>query len=233
MAEVGAAWQNGYAERLIRTIKEEEAELTEYRDFEDAFRHIGRFLEPCLLMLLHNLVSTFLFNGLAVLVDQNRVRSFLAEQGYAFVQFDNSYPRISIESADYIEKSPEIGQFNPQAAFDLIRRHYEVGLVSELDLREAQTQVEAARGDMARYTRRAAQAENALNLLAGAPVPRRDLTVPWARHYATRHAVQTGRGCAHGCRFCSVTAFHHQSYRHRPLEQVLDELDALLDGSGV
>jgi putative transposase len=24
MAEVGAAWQNGYAERLMRTIKEEE-----------------------------------------------------------------------------------------------------------------------------------------------------------------------------------------------------------------
>ena len=45
MAEVGAAWQNGYAERLIRTIKEEEVELTEYRDFEDAFRHIGRFLD--------------------------------------------------------------------------------------------------------------------------------------------------------------------------------------------
>jgi putative transposase len=45
MAEVGAAWQNGYAERLIRTIKEEEVELTEYRDFEDAFRQIGRFLD--------------------------------------------------------------------------------------------------------------------------------------------------------------------------------------------
>jgi putative transposase len=45
MAEVGAAWQNGYAERLIRTIKEEEVELTEYRDFEEAFRHIGRFLD--------------------------------------------------------------------------------------------------------------------------------------------------------------------------------------------
>jgi transposase InsO family protein len=27
MAEVGQAWQNGYAERLIRTIKEEEIDL--------------------------------------------------------------------------------------------------------------------------------------------------------------------------------------------------------------
>ena len=33
MAEVGEAWQNGYAERLIRTIKEEEVDLSEYFDY--------------------------------------------------------------------------------------------------------------------------------------------------------------------------------------------------------
>jgi transposase InsO family protein len=31
MAEVGAAWQNGAAERLIRTIKEEEVDLSDYQ----------------------------------------------------------------------------------------------------------------------------------------------------------------------------------------------------------
>jgi len=45
MADVGAAWQNGYAERLIRTIKEEEVDLSEYRDYQDAYRHLGRFLD--------------------------------------------------------------------------------------------------------------------------------------------------------------------------------------------
>lgn len=45
MAEVGEATQNGYAERLIRTIKEEAVELSEYRDFHDAYRQIGRFLD--------------------------------------------------------------------------------------------------------------------------------------------------------------------------------------------
>jgi putative transposase len=45
MASVGAAWQNGYAERLIRTIKEEEVYLSEYRDYADAYRQIGRFLD--------------------------------------------------------------------------------------------------------------------------------------------------------------------------------------------
>jgi len=58
-----------------------------------------------------------------------------------------------------------------QAAYALIQRQYEVGLATELDLRRAQTQVDAARGDVARYTQLAAQDQNALNLLAGSPVP--------------------------------------------------------------
>jgi len=45
MAEAGAAWQNGYAERLIRTIKEEEVDLSDYRDCHDAYRQLGRFLD--------------------------------------------------------------------------------------------------------------------------------------------------------------------------------------------
>lgn len=45
MAEVGAAWQNGYAERLMRTIKEEEVDLSEYEDYLDAVRQLGRFLD--------------------------------------------------------------------------------------------------------------------------------------------------------------------------------------------
>lgn len=45
MAEVGEAWQNGYAERVIRTIKEECIELQEYEDYADARRRIGAFLQ--------------------------------------------------------------------------------------------------------------------------------------------------------------------------------------------
>jgi len=57
-----------------------------------------------------------------------------------------------------------------QAAYNLIKRRYDVGMTSELDLRRAQTQVDAARGDVARYTQLAAQGENALNLLVGSPI---------------------------------------------------------------
>lgn len=45
MAEVGEPTQNGYAERLMRTIKEEEVDLSDYQDYHDAYRQIGRFLD--------------------------------------------------------------------------------------------------------------------------------------------------------------------------------------------
>jgi transposase InsO family protein len=45
MAAVGKAEENGYAERFMRTIKEEEVELTEYLDFQDAQAQIGHFIE--------------------------------------------------------------------------------------------------------------------------------------------------------------------------------------------
>ena len=45
MAAQGKPEENGYAERLMRTIKEEEVDLSEYNDFTDAYRQIGRFIE--------------------------------------------------------------------------------------------------------------------------------------------------------------------------------------------
>ena len=54
-----------------------------------------------------------------------------------------------------------------EEAFGLVRRQYERGIATELDLRRAEVPVEAARGDIARYTQQAARAENALRLLAG------------------------------------------------------------------
>jgi putative transposase len=45
MATIGEPRENGYAERLMRTIKEEEVYLSEYHDFADAQRQITRFLD--------------------------------------------------------------------------------------------------------------------------------------------------------------------------------------------
>jgi multidrug efflux system outer membrane protein len=58
-----------------------------------------------------------------------------------------------------------------RSTYEMIRRRAEVGTSSDLDLREAQTRVDAARVDIVRFTSQAALDENALTLLAGSPVP--------------------------------------------------------------
>jgi transposase InsO family protein len=45
MAAPGRPEENGYAERLMRTIKEEEVDLSDYHGFAEARRQIGHFIE--------------------------------------------------------------------------------------------------------------------------------------------------------------------------------------------
>lgn len=45
LAHRGRPWENGYAERLIRTLKEEEVYLNDYEDIADANTRIGHFIE--------------------------------------------------------------------------------------------------------------------------------------------------------------------------------------------
>ncbi len=55
-------------------------------------------------------------------------------------------------------------------------------------------------------------------------IPRNDL---YSDRYRLKASVQTARGCPIGCEFCSVTTFHGRTYRQRPVEEVLDEIEAL------
>ncbi len=60
---------------------------------------------------------------------------------------------------------------NQQAYYRLVKSRFDDGIASALDVQQARTSVEAARFDIAHYMTVAAQDENALNLVAGAPVP--------------------------------------------------------------
>ncbi|MDY0355598.1 MAG: efflux transporter outer membrane subunit [Sedimentisphaerales bacterium] len=57
-----------------------------------------------------------------------------------------------------------------EATYGLVKRQYEIGVATELDLRRAQIPMDTARGDVAYYTQRVAQDQNALNLLVGCAV---------------------------------------------------------------
>lgn len=58
-----------------------------------------------------------------------------------------------------------------RASYELTRKSHEMGIVSALDLRQAQMSVDQARADVALYTGQVAQDQNALALLVGTAIP--------------------------------------------------------------
>ncbi len=67
-----------------------------------------------------------------------------------------------------------------QSSVDLIVRSNELGVASDLDLRQAQSQLDAARASLARYTAAVAVDRNALDALVGTTVPADLLPAGWS-----------------------------------------------------
>ena len=61
--------------------------------------------------------------------------------------------------------------------------------------------------------------------MEGMPFPRLDLLRKDA--YMTVNCVQTTRGCPHQCDFCHVTHFFGKTYRCRPVDEVIKEVERL------
>jgi radical SAM superfamily enzyme YgiQ (UPF0313 family) len=61
--------------------------------------------------------------------------------------------------------------------------------------------------------------------LENLPIPRRDLFVKGA--YYVDNTISTTRGCPYNCSFCSVTSFFGHTYRHRPIDEIMKEIETL------
>lgn len=66
---------------------------------------------------------------------------------------------------------------------------------------------------------------NQLFDMRGYGVPRRDLLK--SNYYLFPSTLETGRGCPFDCDFCSVSRTAGRSYRFRPVEEVLADVDSL------
>jgi radical SAM superfamily enzyme YgiQ (UPF0313 family) len=61
--------------------------------------------------------------------------------------------------------------------------------------------------------------------LENLPIPRRDLIKP--KSCLLANTVQTSRGCPFNCDFCSVSLFFGNTYRFRPIADVVNEVKSL------
>ncbi|WP_368570905.1 multidrug efflux RND transporter AdeIJK outer membrane channel subunit AdeK [Acinetobacter haemolyticus] len=79
-----------------------------------------------------------------------------------------------------------------QESYNLNKRRFDVGIDSEVPLRQAQISVETARNDVANYKTQIAQAANLLNLLVGQPVPQNLLPVQPVKRVTQQNVFATG-----------------------------------------
>jgi multidrug efflux system outer membrane protein len=87
--------------------------------------------------------------------------SLVAEVATDYLTFASDSSLLEVSKATVI---------SAQATFDLARRRLAGGIASQLDVSSAQTILEQAKDDVARYTTQVAQDKNALDLVVGAPV---------------------------------------------------------------
>ncbi len=61
--------------------------------------------------------------------------------------------------------------------------------------------------------------------LVSLPIPQRDLFAKGV-YYCT-NTISTTRGCPYACSFCSVTSFFGHTYRRRPVDEIIKEIETL------
>jgi radical SAM superfamily enzyme YgiQ (UPF0313 family) len=99
-------------------------------------------------------------------------------------------------------------------------QHVDAVVVGEGDLVWPLLLADLQKGKLQQIYRSAAPLD-----MADIPVARREI---FREHeYLLKNTVQTTRGCPHDCEFCSVSAFFGRTYRERPLELVLGELEKI------
>ena len=79
-----------------------------------------------------------------------------------------------------------------QESFNLNKKRFDVGIDSEIPLRQAQISVETARNDVANYKTQIAQAQNLLNLLVGQTVPQNLLPQQQISQITKQSALSAG-----------------------------------------
>src|SRR6202021_2282136 len=104
--------------------------------------------------------------------------------------------------------------FMPQEAL----QHADAGVVGEVELVIGKLLDDLKQGSM-----RGTYKSDTLHSMIGMPMPRYDLLK--TNRYVNRTFVQTSRGCHQGCTFCAEPLMNGLTFRYRPVDEVLHEIE--------
>ncbi len=115
-----------------------------------------------------------------------------------------------------------IGGFHATLAPDEVLQHADAVVVGEAEGCWSRVIEDAASKRLSAVYR-----SPALSDMRGLPVPRYDL-IDLRRYKVPNLPAQTTRGCPYGCNYCEVTQVYGARFRNRPVDEVIEEVKALL-----
>jgi len=113
-----------------------------------------------------------------------------------------------------------LGGFHPSSMPEEAAQHVDSVVIGEAEGIWMQLLSDYKSGKLKKFYQRTEWAN-----LENLPIPRRDLIK--AKSCLLSYTVQTSRGCPFGCNFCSVSLFFGNTYRFRPIADVVNEVKSL------
>lgn len=111
-------------------------------------------------------------------------------------------------------KQVVLGGFNPSAMPEEAKKHADAVVIGEAESVWHEVLEDARKGHLKPFYH-------------GKPQPLENLPQPLRMPGYKFHGIFTMRGCAYGCTFCALTCLYGKSFRYRPIDEVVNEVDAL------
>jgi radical SAM superfamily enzyme YgiQ (UPF0313 family) len=109
-----------------------------------------------------------------------------------------------------------LGGFNPSALPDEAKEHADAVVIGEAESVWKEVLEDARKGSLKSF-------------YYGKPMPLDNLPPPIRLPGYKFHGIFTMRGCSYGCKFCALTGLYGKPFRYRPIDDVVNEVDALTE----
>ena len=113
-------------------------------------------------------------------------------------------------------KQVVLGGFNPSAMPEEAKKHADAVVIGEAESVWPEVLEDARKGQLKPF-------------YYGKPLSLENLPLPVRMPGYKFHGIFTMRGCSQGCSFCALTCLYGKTFRYRPIDEVVNEVDALKD----
>jgi len=111
-------------------------------------------------------------------------------------------------------KQVVLGGFNPSAMPEEAKKHADAVVIGEAESVWPEVLADARKGQLKPF-------------YYASPLPLVNLPAPIRMPGYKFHGIFTMRGCSSGCTFCALTCLYGKTYRYRPIDDVVKEVNAM------